>query len=286
MMITKGIVDLHAGDIRVYSEGTGMGCTFTLILPLSKPPSAAPAVMATHRSSTRLFGSSTYSDPVPPPRPPSPASVLFDEESAFSSAEVNTATASSDLDSCGPTVNFYQRTAAYRRTLDALPLDNGVKIGQGSSAVTRRLQVLVVDDSALNRKMLVRLLKAENICCDEADDGVVAVKMTAERYRLSLENPVRTVDCETGVGEGKDDGQTLMYDAILMDFMMPNMDGPTATREIRAMGYEGVILGVTGNALPSDIDHFVRKGANRVLTKPVDIRELKSALGCIGGLLH
>ena len=37
------------------------------------------------------------------------------------------------------------------------------------------------------------------------------------------------------------------FDAILMDFVMPNMDGPTATRQLRTMGYTGVIFGVTGN---------------------------------------
>lgn len=36
------------------------------------------------------------------------------------------------------------------------------------------------------------------------------------------------------------------FDAILMDFMMPNMDGPTATKAIREMGYIGPIVGVTG----------------------------------------
>ena len=59
---------------------------------------------------------------------------------------------------------------------------------------------------------------------------------------------------------------------------MPNMDGPTATREIRALGYNGVIIGLTGNAYPEDIESFINAGANRVLTKPVQIAELFSVI--------
>ena len=55
---------------------------------------------------------------------------------------------------------------------------------------------------------------------------------------------------------------------------MPNMDGPTATEAIRSLGYRGRIVGVTGNAMQHDIDHFLRKGADRVMVKPVDIRAL------------
>jgi CheY-like chemotaxis protein len=63
-----------------------------------------------------------------------------------------------------------------------------------------------------------------------------------------------------------------------MDFVMPNMDGPTATKELRRLGYEGLILGVTGNALPTDIDHFLAHGASKVLLKPFRIKEFNEAV--------
>ena len=60
-----------------------------------------------------------------------------------------------------------------------------------------------------------------------------------------------------------------------MDFVMPNMDGPTATKAIRHLGYRGPIFGVTGNALDSDVNYFVRSGANGVLAKPFDFAAFK-----------
>ena len=60
------------------------------------------------------------------------------------------------------------------------------------------------------------------------------------------------------------------YDVILMDYQMPNMDGPTAISAIRALGYTGVILGLTGNAAAIDQEAMVTAGADGVLTKPLD----------------
>ena len=56
------------------------------------------------------------------------------------------------------------------------------------------------------------------------------------------------------------------------------MDGPTATRAIRALGYTGLVFGVTGNALPSDVELFVRSGATAVLPKPLDMVRFRAAL--------
>ena len=68
------------------------------------------------------------------------------------------------------------------------------------------------------------------------------------------------------------------YDIILMDYQMPEMDGPTAIAEIRRLGYKGIILGLTGNALVSDKDVMLKSGADGVLVKPLNIQLFRQVL--------
>jgi signal transduction histidine kinase/CheY-like chemotaxis protein len=96
---------------------------------------------------------------------------------------------------------------------------------------TFQLKLLVVDDSMLSRKMLVKCLSAEGHVCFEAADGLEAVALVREKMRK----------CREGGGDGEP------IHAILMDYLMPNKDGPTATKEIRALGYMAPLLGLTGN---------------------------------------
>lgn len=51
---------------------------------------------------------------------------------------------------------------------------------------------------------------------------------------------------------------------------MPGMCGAEAIRVIRELGYEGLIVGVTGNVLQEDADEFRISGADAVMAKPFD----------------
>jgi len=120
--------------------------------------------------------------------------------------------------------------------------------------------ILVVDDARLNRKLACKLLTGKVDVLDEAEDGLVAV----EKVRQSMQSQ-------------------RPYELILMDFVMPNMDGPTATKTIRELGYGGIIVGVTGNALAEDVDHFKAHGASDVLPKPLNMDALEAT---IAGMQH
>ena len=68
-------------------------------------------------------------------------------------------------------------------------------------------------------------------------------------------------------------------DFVLMDYVMIRMNGPEAVQKMRAdMRYRGVVIGITGNALPEDLDNFRDHGANVVLTKPLTNAKLMEAM--------
>jgi CheY-like chemotaxis protein len=113
--------------------------------------------------------------------------------------------------------------------------------------------LLVVDDAMSNRKLLLRILRAKGYVCSEAADGQLALKV----YQSM---------CDQGTPPC----------CVLMDFEMPNMNGPTATKHLREMGCDCYIMGVTGNVMQSDVDVFIQHGANVVLSKPLRIEIFES----------
>ncbi len=149
----------------------------------------------------------------------------------------------------------------------------------------RSLKLLVVDDSGLNRKMMRRLLEAQGYNCEEAADGQIAVDMV--KSTMTDTHSTEPNNDKRGGDSDNNDRASLLtthiatfdhYDAILMDFIMPVMNGPTATSEIRKLGYTGPIIGVTGNALDADKELFIAAGASHVFTKPLDVSFITKAL--------
>ena len=265
-------MDLHKGSVAATSAGLGCGSSFSITLPVltrrrateSRVVTAVTAPVASSRSfrtKPQLLKSVSKAWERSFRFLASDVSHTFGHKSVSKSRVLPVS--SSDY---GDKEEEEEEEGDNLRTTCANGEDNSVMsfryvgeedgrhTGNGTLLLSR---VLIVDDVSMNRKMLRRVLERSCGAMDEAEDGDEAVAR------------VRQVMREEG---------GLMYDLILLDFQMPNMDGPTAARHMRAMGYEGLIIGVTGNGLPADVETFISSGANRVLLKPVNAATILTAI--------
>lgn len=113
-------------------------------------------------------------------------------------------------------------------------------------------RVLVVDDSRLQRRILVSFLKKWGFEVSEADSGENALKMCTEK----------------------------MPDLVLSDWMMPGMSGLDFCREFRKIprdGYGYFIL-LTSKSEKNDVAQGLDAGADDFLTKPVNSGELRARI--------
>ncbi len=71
----------------------------------------------------------------------------------------------------------------------------------------------------------------------------------------------------------------LPYDVVLMDVQMPEMDGITATRNLRAQGFSTIpIIALTANNRESDRQECRAVGMSDFLTKPIRYEDLHACL--------
>ncbi len=114
-------------------------------------------------------------------------------------------------------------------------------------------KIMLVEDNELNIEIATELLKEQGAIVTQVANG-------AEAVRLFKENPRGT------------------FDVILMDVMMPVMDGLEATRKIRALDRIDAatipIIALTANAFYEDVKKCIESGMNAHLSKPLEIEKV------------
>ncbi len=132
-----------------------------------------------------------------------------------------------------------------------MPAEHAPHAAQVSGLAGKR--ILLVDDVAINRIIVVELLDALELAIDEAQDGTEAV----EKFAASPEG---------------------YYDLILMDVLMPHMDGYEASRAIRRLDRSDArtvpIIAMTANAFREDVDMAIASGMNAHMAKPLEYERL------------
>jgi two-component system sensor histidine kinase/response regulator len=117
-----------------------------------------------------------------------------------------------------------------------------------------RARVLLAEDNEVNQMVAVRMLQRLGLRADVAANGLEAVEAVAR----------------------------IPYDLVLMDCLMPEMDGYAATRAIREMEKPGgvriPIVAMTANALTGDREKCLAAGMDDYIPKPVTKRALEEAI--------
>jgi DNA-binding response OmpR family regulator len=115
------------------------------------------------------------------------------------------------------------------------------------------MRILIVEDDAKMAELLRRGLSSEGHSVDIAGDGLKGLEM----------------------------GQSLPFDVIVLDIMLPGLDGLSIARRLRSGGVCAPILMLTGRDSVSDIVRGLDMGADDYLTKPFSFEVLAARLRVI-----
>ena len=112
------------------------------------------------------------------------------------------------------------------------------------------IRVLLVEDNEVNQQVATELLESEGATVTLANHGGEAVKLLTQRTEPPL------------------------FDVVLMDLQMPEMDGLTATRLLRAESHlqQLPIIAMTAHAMAEEVQQCLEAGMNDHVGKPIDPR--------------
>ncbi len=120
------------------------------------------------------------------------------------------------------------------------------------------IKILLVEDNEISQKMMYYTFRHAGLSSDLAADGFEAVQKATETD----------------------------YDVVLMDIMMPGIDGYEATARIREFeaktGRHTLIIGLTGNVYDSERKKCIEAGMDSYMTKPFDMEVFRIELSHYG----
>jgi PAS domain S-box-containing protein len=127
----------------------------------------------------------------------------------------------------------------------------GSGAGEGAELVPK--DILCVDDNPRNLYVICEILRAAGHTAIEAGSGEEALELLASRK----------------------------FDVVLLDMVMPGMDGISVLSRLREAGgvnRETPVIACTANVLPDQVDAYLNAGTVGVLAKPIDVREMLMAV--------
>ncbi|GAA0813152.1 hypothetical protein GCM10009111_08080 [Colwellia asteriadis] len=125
-------------------------------------------------------------------------------------------------------------------------------IRDSEKVLTFQGHVLLVEDNTINQLVAGKVLKSFGLTYDIAGDGEQAVEKIKRNQA---------------------------YDLIFMDIQMPVLDGYEATKSIRKLGFDDLIVcGLSANAMRDDINKGMDSGMNEYITKPLHRNDMERIL--------
>ena len=122
----------------------------------------------------------------------------------------------------------------------------------------RRLNILMAEDNTINQKLAARFIEKMGHKLTIANNGLEAIEL----YKKNE------------------------YNLILMDIQMPEMDGISATTEIRKLeqssGNRIPIIALTAHAIKGDAERFIAAGMDAYVSKPIDFDKLFEKIRLFG----
>lgn len=136
---------------------------------------------------------------------------------------------------------FVEDQSASKSSGAANSENSKTKTAAPQSQALQGLRILVVDDAPDNQKLIWHYLTKQGAQVESAENGLIGLNKALQDH----------------------------FDVILMDIQMPEMDGYTATQELRKSGYRKPIIALTAHAMSEAREKCFKSGCSAYLSKPI-----------------